>query len=264
MKNSTYIHYDPQLPISLSVDPLTEQTMTPYQYTYQNPIRFIDPDGKAPYDHIFTWKNGKLTMYDNKNGSSLIYINGVLMSDLDLDVKQNRILIANVAAYYANSIGHKTNVYGGEGKMIFGLSPIEEERESSTINPAFTYGNDIYINSLDFNLNCEISDYYDFISIIEHEIIHKESNHGFNVINSLDHAEVYMKQIESENFDKTTSRFKKSMVNSFVNQLNEANKEFGIGIKQVKMMNSVNNKLEDLGVEYRVHEKLGSGNYEVR
>ena len=44
-----------------------------------------------------------------------------------------------------------------------------------------------------------------------------------------------MKLIESENFDKTTSRFKKSMVNSFVNQLNEANKEFGIGKKQVEI-----------------------------
>lgn len=51
MTNSTYIHYDPHLPISLSVDPLTEQTMTPYQYTYQNPIKYIDPTGMAP-EHI--------------------------------------------------------------------------------------------------------------------------------------------------------------------------------------------------------------------
>jgi len=47
MTNSIYIFYGPQLPISLSVDPLTDQTMTPYQYTYQNPIKFVDPDGKA-------------------------------------------------------------------------------------------------------------------------------------------------------------------------------------------------------------------------
>jgi hypothetical protein len=73
-----------------------------------------------------------------------------------------------------------------------------------------------------------------------------------------------MKQIESENFNKTTARFKRSMVNSFINELNEANKEFGIGNKQVNMMNSVNNKLEDLGIDYRVREKLGSGNYEIQ
>ncbi len=50
MKNSTYIFYGPQLPISLSVGPLTEQTMTPYQYTYQNPVRYIDPTGMAAED----------------------------------------------------------------------------------------------------------------------------------------------------------------------------------------------------------------------
>ncbi|WP_375762805.1 hypothetical protein [Apibacter muscae] len=34
----------------LSVDPLLEQTMTPYQYTYQNPIRYIDPTGMSAED----------------------------------------------------------------------------------------------------------------------------------------------------------------------------------------------------------------------
>jgi RHS repeat-associated protein len=41
-------YYDPRVSVWLSVDPLTEQTMTPYQYTYQNPIYFIDPDGREP------------------------------------------------------------------------------------------------------------------------------------------------------------------------------------------------------------------------
>lgn len=40
-------YYDPQTSIFISVDPLTEQTMTPYQYTYQNPVRYIDPTGMA-------------------------------------------------------------------------------------------------------------------------------------------------------------------------------------------------------------------------
>lgn len=55
MKNSVYIFYGSQLPISLSVDPLTEQTMTPYQYTYQNPVRYIDPTGMAAVDN--DWDN---------------------------------------------------------------------------------------------------------------------------------------------------------------------------------------------------------------
>lgn len=38
-------YYNPRESIFISVDPLVEKTGTPYQYTYQNPIKFIDPTG---------------------------------------------------------------------------------------------------------------------------------------------------------------------------------------------------------------------------
>src|SRR5690606_38091124 len=41
-------YYDPRVSVWLSVDPLAEQTMTPYQYGYQNPIKYVDPDGRNP------------------------------------------------------------------------------------------------------------------------------------------------------------------------------------------------------------------------
>ncbi|WP_181042896.1 RHS repeat domain-containing protein [Apibacter adventoris] len=41
-------YYNPRESIFLSVDPMFEETMTPYQYTYQNPIRFTDPTGMEP------------------------------------------------------------------------------------------------------------------------------------------------------------------------------------------------------------------------
>lgn len=42
-------YYKPRISTFISVDPLAEHTMTPYQYTYQNPIYFIDPDGRWPW-----------------------------------------------------------------------------------------------------------------------------------------------------------------------------------------------------------------------
>ncbi|WLD25134.1 RHS repeat-associated core domain-containing protein [Flavobacterium dauae] len=37
-------YYDPRISIFVSVDPLAEQTMTPYQYVHNNPINLIDPN----------------------------------------------------------------------------------------------------------------------------------------------------------------------------------------------------------------------------
>lgn len=45
-------YYDPRISVWLSVDPLAEHTMTPYQYTYQNPLRYIDPIGMSGEDII--------------------------------------------------------------------------------------------------------------------------------------------------------------------------------------------------------------------
>ena len=43
-------YYDPRISIFVSVDPLAEQTMTPYQYVTNNPIMFTDPTGMVQDD----------------------------------------------------------------------------------------------------------------------------------------------------------------------------------------------------------------------
>src|SRR5690554_7230866 len=45
-------YYDPRISIFVSVDPMAERTMTPYQYVNNNPIRYVDPTGMSGEDWI--------------------------------------------------------------------------------------------------------------------------------------------------------------------------------------------------------------------
>jgi RHS repeat-associated protein len=55
-------NYDPALGRWMNVDPLAEKfpNQSPYSFVFNNPLRFIDPDGRAPLDWIqWTTRDGK-------------------------------------------------------------------------------------------------------------------------------------------------------------------------------------------------------------
>jgi len=84
-------YYNPRISTFISVDPLAEHTMTPYQYTYQNPVRYIDPTGMAAEDPQGDppTKSGN---YINHNAQSIrIYRNIYFESDEDYQANKNAL-----------------------------------------------------------------------------------------------------------------------------------------------------------------------------
>ncbi|MFP3596601.1 RHS repeat domain-containing protein [Chryseobacterium sp. SIMBA_029] len=56
-------YYNPRVSLWLNVDPLAEKmpSWSPYVMSFNNPVRFVDPDGRAPLDIIFN-------LYDVSSG----------------------------------------------------------------------------------------------------------------------------------------------------------------------------------------------------
>jgi RHS repeat-associated protein len=60
-------YYNPRESVWLSVDPLVEKTGTPYQYCYQNPVKFVDPLGMEGEDWVKREKNRKTEYFYDPN-----------------------------------------------------------------------------------------------------------------------------------------------------------------------------------------------------
>src|SRR5690606_12262779 len=114
-------YYDPRLSIFISVDPLAEKTMTPYQYVSNNPIMRIDPTGMNDHDYKLN-KDGSLEktrhtkdnydrIFNEKGDDGIVVSKGFI--DMSHEVKDDK---GNKSTVYPMS---SDDVKYGSGKSIF-------------------------------------------------------------------------------------------------------------------------------------------------
>src|SRR5690606_38943629 len=62
-------YYNPRLSVWYGVDPLAEKmpSWSPYNYAFDNPVRYTDPDGREPKDDFRLNRNGTFTLLKKTN-----------------------------------------------------------------------------------------------------------------------------------------------------------------------------------------------------
>jgi len=213
---------DPHTALWLSVDPLSENypNFSPYAYALQNPVRFVDPDGREPWDHHFDAR-GKF-LYDDHNGSHniIIHIGSQRVMPSQLDQSRGSLLaLMRIAVYYASKNG-MSGVFGA------GPSPVGNLAKD---NPGFTMGASPYSSMINTRggLSETMNDYFNFTNVLKHENFHKlDYINGVKTEGKLyNHLDVYLKQMADPTFNKGTAEFQRGSIGSFGNYLLQMNED---------------------------------------
>ncbi|MCQ2211678.1 MAG: RHS repeat-associated core domain-containing protein [Paludibacteraceae bacterium] len=237
-------YFDPTSAAWLSVDPLWEKYvgMSPYGYCAGNPVRLVDPDGKAPETILEYSKNaGFYRPFSGYTGgyrfkSATIHLLS-LVSGVEEDIIARVSIIARGPGHYLP--GYSANIRGG------GAITLGDNRYNSTIIYTENFFDD---NPESYNKHGYGKDVMRWLSLSSHEVGHLKQIEQFkNVFKYI--GEILSEYINAGNHDDAPMEIEaeKGSVN-FENFTKFTNKKYGNGSLQKLMEDEKTSELYKIKV----------------
>lgn len=183
-------------------------------YTFDNPVHYIDPDGKEPWDHHFDAR-GKLLYDDGKKSTNVIVHIGkgqYTLNQLDYNHSGTRKAVSNIIGYYAA----KKGLYG-----VFGVKRMNDK----TMGAVTTPWKSVFFNSNQLEIG-NYNNFYNIRSTLDHEAGAKgHKNETVIPYTFLAHAQVYLEQGKSSDYGKSTENNQNAVAFGFMERLWNAYKE---------------------------------------